>query len=232
MENQNTLYEWCLLNNIQPVGPINDDSFMLDKISLEEFKEFLANESYYENTPPEKPTKYLELRMYGFVPYNISPIQQAIQYGHAVQEYNNKYFNDDSDGEFERWRLQNKTFIILNGGTTNSGYEIEHAYQTIMYEGTLNQHVKDLESQKIKYATFSEPDLNNALTAVVFLADERVFNKRLYPDYTAPELVGDTSEELAEWGKHNEAQYNEWLQRIGGHKNAFLRDFLLGKKTA
>ena len=29
----------------------------------------------------------LELRMYGFVPYNISPIQQAIQFGHAVVEY-------------------------------------------------------------------------------------------------------------------------------------------------
>ena len=29
----------------------------------------------------------LELRMYGLVPYNISPIQQAIQYGHAVVEY-------------------------------------------------------------------------------------------------------------------------------------------------
>jgi len=29
----------------------------------------------------------LELRMYGIVPYNISPIQQAIQFGHAVVEY-------------------------------------------------------------------------------------------------------------------------------------------------
>jgi hypothetical protein len=28
-------------------------------------------------------------RMYGLVPYNISPIQQGIQFGHAVQEYNN-----------------------------------------------------------------------------------------------------------------------------------------------
>lgn len=26
-------------------------------------------------------------RMYGLVPYNISPIQQGIQYGHAVVEY-------------------------------------------------------------------------------------------------------------------------------------------------
>ena len=31
--------------------------------------------------------KKLELRMYGLVPYNISPIQQGIQFGHAVVEY-------------------------------------------------------------------------------------------------------------------------------------------------
>ena len=32
----------------------------------------------------------LELRMYGLVPYNISPIQQGIQFGHAVIEYGQK----------------------------------------------------------------------------------------------------------------------------------------------
>ena len=32
----------------------------------------------------------LELRMYGFVPYNLSPIQQGIQYGHAVVEYSQR----------------------------------------------------------------------------------------------------------------------------------------------
>ena len=31
----------------------------------------------------------LEWRMYGIVPYNISDIQKGIQFGHAVQEYNN-----------------------------------------------------------------------------------------------------------------------------------------------
>ena len=40
----------------------------------------------------------LELRMYGLVPYNISPIQQAIQYGHAVQEYNNSIYLPSDDG--------------------------------------------------------------------------------------------------------------------------------------
>ena len=31
--------------------------------------------------------KQLEYRMYGLVPYNLSPIQQGIQFGHAVVEY-------------------------------------------------------------------------------------------------------------------------------------------------
>jgi hypothetical protein len=35
----------------------------------------------------------LELRMMGFVPYNISEITKAIQFGHAVVEYMMKYFN-------------------------------------------------------------------------------------------------------------------------------------------
>jgi hypothetical protein len=30
---------------------------------------------------------YLEYRMYGLVPYNLSPIQQGIQFGHGVIEY-------------------------------------------------------------------------------------------------------------------------------------------------
>ena len=34
-------------------------------------------------------------RMYGLVPYNISPIQQAIQFGHAVVEYGLAHFKDD-----------------------------------------------------------------------------------------------------------------------------------------
>lgn len=29
----------------------------------------------------------LKYRMYGLVPYNISPIQQGIQFGHGVVEY-------------------------------------------------------------------------------------------------------------------------------------------------
>ena len=39
----------------------------------------------------------LEWRMYGIVPYNISDIQKGIQFGHAVQEYNNLMFETISN---------------------------------------------------------------------------------------------------------------------------------------
>jgi hypothetical protein len=122
----------------------------------------------------------LELRMYGLVPYNLSPIQQGIQFGHAVQEYNNMMEYGESLSEriqFDKWRKEDKTFIILNGGTTNNNPE---------RFGTLNKHMVTLEDMEIKFATFREPDLGDQLTAVVFLVDEYVFNREKYPDPRDP----------------------------------------------
>lgn len=42
----------------------------------------------------------LELRMYGFVPYNLSEIQKGIQYCHAVVEYAQKHFKDT---DYQDW---------------------------------------------------------------------------------------------------------------------------------
>lgn len=112
--------------------------------------------------------------MYGLVPYNISPIQQSIQYGHAVVEYGLEYFHDEL---YQDWARNWKTFIILNGGTTNDRMVEEQ------YVGTLNMHLRTLTQMGVKVATFREPDLGDALTAVVFIVDERVFNMKMYPDY-------------------------------------------------
>lgn len=120
----------------------------------------------------QKKKKY---RMYGLVPYNISPIQQGIQFGHAVVEYANKYSNDT---EYKKWAKEDKTFIILNGGTTNSNPD---------KLGTLNQYVSRLKELGIKkVGLFYEPDLGDQLTSVVFLVDEMVWDRELYPD---PELI-------------------------------------------
>ena len=113
----------------------------------------------------------MELRMYGLVPYNLSPIQQSIQYGHSVVEYG---LNNFHDKDYQDWAKLNKTFIILNGGTTNINYD---------RLGTLNKHADYLESIGVKIARFHEPDLGDQLTAICFILNEKVFNKILYPDY-------------------------------------------------
>ena len=114
----------------------------------------------------------VKYRMYGLVPYNISPIQQGIQFGHAVVEYSIGRYGSHDD--YKQWAKEDKTFIILNGGTTNDNEE---------RLGSLNKSVRRLEDICIPYATFNEPDLGDQLTAVVFLVDERVWDKEKYPEF-------------------------------------------------
>ena len=71
--------------------------------------------------------------MYGIVPYNISPIQQAIQFGHAVVEYGQMAKTNSNVTElYDDWADNWKTFIILNGGTTNDKYQNEHLHSRWM----------------------------------------------------------------------------------------------------
>ena len=172
--------------------------------------------------------KQLEYRMYGLVPYNLSPIQQGIQYGHAVQEFNNRIIDDfifpggDCTLEltyvakaFKKWRKEDKTFIILNGGTTNLG-EYTGVY------GTLNSHCDELRNAGVEVSTFHEPDLGDQLTAVVFLVDERVFNKKDYPDFFDYVEKQDKGFQMM-WQSD---QYHLWVDFVGGEKNVWLREFL------
>lgn len=126
----------------------------------------------------------LEYRMYGLVPYNISPIQQGIQFGHAVVEYGRK---KRLVRGYKQWASKDKTFIILNGGTTNKNFSIDDGLPF----GTLNKHLLTLIGNGIHVADFYEPDLGDQLTAIVFLVDERVFNKEKYPDDNGLDLFED-----------------------------------------
>ena len=157
----------------------------------------------------------LELRMYFFVPYNISPIQQAIQAGHAALEYAHEF------GETELFKdfVQNhKTWIILNGGTTRTGGIPEGTMQQIVgYINGFNIAANN-QAQRIITSTFHEPDLNNALTAICFICDERVWDYENYPDFE-------------EWTTGFE-EYEDWVEFLGGPKNQFLRELLKDKKLA
>lgn len=192
----------------------------------------------------------LELRMYGLVPYNISPIQQAIQFGHAVVEYGQKVKMPQSISKmsinanciYDDWADNWKTFIILNGGTTNYRNNEDG-----LPFGTLNNHVLALDEMKIDFVTFNEPDLGDQLTSVVFIVDERVFNRKKYPDfedwvfenygdlirsdyYTASFMLARQIKESNK--KEDKKVYAEWIKLVGGEKNAFLRDFLKNFKLA
>jgi hypothetical protein len=191
----------------------------------------------------------LELRMYGFVPYNISDIQKGIQFGHAVVELVQKLKYDTKLNDelriFNEWADKHKTFIILNGGTSN--HSVNRYIQDYQFEftGSMESHLKYLNELGVVTGDFFEPDLNDMLSAIVFIVDERVFNKKDYPDFedwlfdNYNHLVkSDLNKyQLAQKIKESNASedikaYIKWVNLIGGEKNALLRDFLKNFRLA
>lgn len=210
----------------------------------------------------------LEYKMYQLIIYNISDKQKFIQSSHALQEFNNGmdfypfiFYNEFEDNfrlkqdfskvyvenfnksnsdklflGFDKWKSIDKTIIGLCGGTS-SDYDINNL-------GTINKHFIDLKDNNIPFSYFREPDLNNALTAICFLVDERVYNKEKYPDYNK-DVFNKVIEHELSWsyifkGKaysiaydvlHKE-YYNTWVKQIGGESNVFLREFLKNKRLA
>jgi len=213
-----TGYEWCLEERLRLLRlsqwPTQEaffaDSYYEEKITFADFSERIKECDVKPNSIPRKTEMYLEYRMYGLVAYQLSgTIHAGIQFGHAVVEYG-QYVKDIPlfEAVYDKFANKDKTFIILNGGTTNENPE---------RLGTLQQHAQALKDNLVLFAEFREPDLNDALTAIVFLVDERVFKKDLYPDFVR--------DEKASWSR-NEIQYREWLEKIGGERNVFLRSFL------
>ena len=172
---------------------------------------------------PIKKEEELEIRMYNLVIYNISGIQAGIQSYHAGIEYAQKYFNDE---DYQKWATKYKTVIIKNGGTTNSGTEGVYGFNPM--KGSLNNYYDMLQEKNIKVSAFYEPDLNNAMTSIEFLVDERVLNKKSYPDFNKYLMskYGSLDPRKISCGLI-ELQYPEdykhWLGVIG-EKNLWLRE--------
>ena len=175
--------------------------------------------------------------MYSLVLYNISEIQKSIQAGHAVEEFSDKY---GTTNEYKKYRKY-KTWIILNGGTSNSGKESYYDMQPEL--GTMEQHLQLLKDNDINHAPFYEPDLNYALTAIAFIVDERVFNRTDYPNFKDYILLNSSSltpqKELQvktfpieQLKLEYSDLYKKWFDFIGGKRNEFLREFLSDKRLA
>jgi hypothetical protein len=178
--------------------------------------------------------KILELRAYFFVPYNISEMQRGVQGIHAAFRYGRKFAEDEI---FKNFVDNHETVIILNGGTTNDERDFEG-----FAAGTLNHIGDQLNDEGIPFTYFVEPDLNHALTALCFIADERIWNKEDYPDFidyltNSKDIVDESFTALItappeELKTIFPDKYKEWVRLIGGVKNIFLRELLKGKKLA
>ena len=178
-------------------------------------------------------------RLYFFVPYNLSPIQKGIQAGHASIEYAAKYHDTDEFKDFVAW---DKTWIILNGGTSNDGHR-GHP------KGSMEEICESLRGNGIHHANFYEPDINSAMTAVCFLADERVWDYENYPDFvdfimnvkmyvaTKEATLAQTyimlkSRNMEQLQEMFPEYYEDWVTFLGGEKNLFLRNLIKNKKLA
>lgn len=169
-----------------------------------------------------------ELRMYFLVMYNISPIQQGIQALHAVIEYFLKHWKDK---EFWRWAKTHKTVILLNGGTSNKGHHSEYGEPKQI--GSMEQHFKTLKDNKIKCAAFYEPDLNHSMSAIAFLVDERVFNKKDYPDFVPTSIQEFGEDVYSSDHKQFDEAYDKFIKNEEvkyikklGKETYFLKNFL------
>jgi len=170
----------------------------------------------------------LELRMYGLVNYQLTGIQQGIQFLHGVVEYGEmaKEKGRDILEQYNKWANIHKTVILLNGGTTNNNLE---------RLGTLNQNLQTLIDKQIICSKFEEPDLGDQITSVVFLIDERVFNKEKYPDFVFDNQSNKTPG-YGMWSndplnpdfinKEERKRWEDWVESIGGETNLWLRSWL------
>ena len=162
----------------------------------------------------------ISYRMYFFVPYNITDKQKGIQCGHAVEQYAAKY------GHWENYKdylVNDKTWIMLDGGTTNNNLDRLGTMQQILHSimSFNSEYENKYNKMGIRYATFYEPDLNDALSSFCFLVDERVWNYEKYPDYE--DYVNEIDTEITP---------EEWDMMLGDEMNVFLRELLRNKKLA
>jgi hypothetical protein len=154
-----------------------------------------------------------ELRMYFLVMDNLSSIQQGKQAGHCAEEYAEKYGQTDLYKEYRKF----KTWIILNGGVSNDGHNGGEL-------GSMEKYQQFLIDNNVPYAFFRESDLNNSLSALCFICDNRVYDWENYP--TFQKWFGENSNDdlSLEDGIYG------WSEFVGGKINVSLKELISGKR--
>lgn len=161
--------------------------------------------------------KKLTYRTYNLVIRQLNGINKGVQAEHSAKRYIWKYKDDiETSNIFDPEMPDNETTIILDGGTHQEMVEIQRI----------------LEEAGVKHSYFNEPDLNNCLTAITVLADERVWDRKYFQSYQEyyDYFIACYNSEMQP--SETTPTYEEWLNHIGGEKNATLIEILSNKKLS
>ena len=154
-----------------------------------------------------------EQRLYVLVLRTLSSMQKGIQALHAAVEFSNVFHGDLC---YQRWSRQDKTVVVLDGGTSNA---------TSQRKDTLDAYLRELTARNIPVAGFYETDLNNALTAVAFLADYRVYQKSDTTSESAHKQ--NAKHRVCNMSPERANNMREAVRReVGDERNVFLRTFI------
>lgn len=146
-----------------------------------------------------------EKRMYALVLRQLDGINKGIQVAHACMEYAEKYHDRD---DWKQYVNTDKTMIVLNGGVTQDLIDV----------------VTQLNILNHPYAEFREPDLGNVITAIVFILDEQIFNKKDYPNFVDFFVDNYFSKEIR---IDLEEAKKIWTDEVmGGETNVALREII------
>lgn len=173
------------------------------------------NEDSLPDEDSEFVTKYM---MYMLVLPSLSSIQKGIQAMHALEEYHIIY---GETKELYKWGRNDKAIKILNVESLEKLTEIK----------------KELVKREIRFSYFNEEGLNDLLTALCLIVEDKVYDCEQYPDYHTwcfnnhidAEIMLPTDPPKFERNKEN---YSKWLEFIGGESNEFLKEMLSSKKPA
>lgn len=149
----------------------------------------------------------MKYRMYCLVLRQLSPINKGVQTAHACLEYSQKYFKNK---DYQDYITNDKTLIMLDGGTSID----------------MNNIVSQLNQLDVNFAYFQEPDLGNLITAVCFVADERIWDKENYPSFM--EYLTNTFDTH----KSNIESEKIWVEMVGGKNNSELIRIIENKKLS
>lgn len=128
----------------------------------------------------------MELRLYSFVNFYLSSIQQGIQTGHAAVDLVRKYTRNSTNPVksrqqlmVEEWADNYKTFIVLNGGHNAA---IHHAHDII-------------SESDFPFISFYEDEasLDSLMTCTCIVVAEKIFNA--FPEKTDDGIIYKYSNE-------------------------------------